>query len=140
MTSRQMKCEKCQEEFLCSPVDIKTTNIKIKNQDLLLQCFVCPNCDALYPIFLIRFKDMHLFKDVQSSLSAYRDSFRMRRGLGLDKKLELINMAEKKYKSNRQKLCSVIEETKKKFSGHFTYDKQTRVIYYHEKNMEEKEK
>jgi len=137
--ARQMICDKCENTFLYSPVDIKTTNIKIDNQDLLLQCFVCPECDALYPILLIRINDMHYLKDVQESLAAYRSSFNAN-SQGLDKKLELINKAEEKYKDSRKKLSSAILETRKRLSGYFTYDKQTQKIYYHEKNMEEKEK
>ena len=133
-----MICDKCKHEFFCSPVDIKFTNVKIKNQELLLKYFVCPNCNALYPIFLIGYKDMELFQKTNVYLSEYKNICNA--NLRSDLKLELIEKAKKKYKESRDKLSSAILDIRKNFSGFFTYDKQTKIIYYHEKSMEEKEK
>ena len=133
-----MICDKCKHEFFCSPVDIKFTNVKIKNQELLLKYFVCPNCNVLYPIFLIRYNDMELFQKTNVYLSEYKNICNA--NLRSDLKLELIEKAKKKYKESRDKLSSAILDIRKNFSGFFTYDKQTKIIYYHEKSMEEKEK
>lgn len=138
MSKVNMICDKCKHEFSCSPVDIKLTNIKIKNQELLLKYFVCPNCNVLYPIFLIRYKDMELFQKTNIYFSEYKKICNT--NLRPDLKLELIEKAKKKYKESRDKLSSAILDVKKDFSGFFTYDKQTKIIYYHEKSMEEKEK
>lgn len=138
MSKVNMICDKCKHEFFCSPVDIKFTNVKIKNQELLLKYFVCPNCNTLYPIFLIRYKDMELFQKTNVYLSEYKNICNA--NLRSDLKLELIEKAKKKYKESRDKLSSAILDIRKNFSGFFTYDKQTKIIYYHEKSMEEKEK
>lgn len=139
MPKVKMICDKCKHEFLCSPIDIKVTNVQIKNQDLLLKYFLCPSCDALYSVFLMKFKDMHLFQETNSYLAEYKKSYTTK-NLRVDLRLEHIERAREKYKESWSKLASAIHNAKKEFPGFFTYDKQTKTIYYHEKSMEEKEK
>ena len=81
---------------------------------------------------------MELFQKTNVYLSEYKKICNT--NLRSDLKLELIEKAKKKYKESRDKLSSAILDIRKNFSGFFTYDKQTKIIYYHEKSMEEKEK
>lgn len=89
-------CDGCKNEIEMSPVAIKLTNIKIGQDELLMQYFLCPNCEYLYKICLFTY-DLFLRKD--------------------KKKLAELNQ---------------------KYNGKFTYNKDTKQIYYHESNMDKR--
>ena len=106
-----VSCDECGGGFSLSAVGIDER--KVKNEDLHVDCFICPHCNKVYVVFI---KDAECI-ELQAEMKELEKRIKKLRGR---KKFELSEHVHDLFNKRRQRLARHEEALKKKYSGTLT--------------------
>lgn len=119
-------CDKCSAVFLIKSVKIEECSVRIEGKQLLLDYFVCPECNQIYKVFLVEEQKYRKLVDDLLSIEKRIQKCNGSRNVYLLTRLQ--NMALVK----KNKIQSYVNNMNQKYDGTFTFvskNNQKEIVY-----------
>ena len=107
-------CDECKHEFSMNSVKIQEATVKVKGQVLILDYFVCPQCNKIYRVLLKDEQCEKLKEDLEKTIDRIRKAHS-------SKNIELASSLNVMMTKKSERLRSHLIRLEKKFPGTFTF-------------------
>ena len=127
-------CDKCSAEFFVKSVSIQECSVEIEGKQLLLDYFMCPECNEIYKVFLV---EERKYRELVDDLLSTEKRIRKLEGKG---NAQLLDKLQKMALRKKDKIQSYVGSMNKKYSGTFTFtaseNNQKEIEIYRELNTD----